>query len=208
MFSILKLNIVQFALWRIIMNQKDKIIQATTELINENQGDLNLVTARKIADKAEVGLGLINYHFGSKDQLITECVQRIIKEQIIVLKPSDSDVVSTIQDDKQRLISWSKQVFEFLYTNRSICGISILGDMHNNEMLSNSVYTQLGLEKAIQSDMDEHKKKQIIFVLVSTMQGAFMQDNVVKNRLGYDLSNQEEREQYIEALVDLLFAGV
>ena len=63
------------------MNQKEKIIAVTTELINENQGDLNMVTARKIADRAKVGLGLINYHFGSKERLITECVQKIINEK-------------------------------------------------------------------------------------------------------------------------------
>lgn len=35
------------------MNQKEKIIAVTTELINENQGDLNMVTARKIAARAQ-----------------------------------------------------------------------------------------------------------------------------------------------------------
>lgn len=190
------------------MNQKEKIIEATTLLINENQGDLNLVTARKIADRAEVGLGLINYHFGSKEQLVTECVQKILAEQIKVYVPDDVTVESTIEEDKKRLTDWAKQIFEFIYENRSIVSISVLGDMRNNLEMSNSVYTQIGLEQAIRSNMDDRKKKQMIFTLTSTMQGAFMQDNVVKSQLGFDFSKKEDREQYIDSLVNLLFMGV
>lgn len=190
------------------MNQKEKIIEATTSLINENKGDLNLVTARKIANRAEVGLGLINYHFGSKEQLVTECVQKILTEQIKVYAPDDVTAMSTIEEDKKRLTDWAKRIFEFIYKNRSIVGISILGDMRNNLEVSNSVYTQIGLEQAIRSNMDDRKKKQMIFTLTSTMQGAFMQDNVVKSRLGFDFSKKEDRDQYIDSLVNVLFMGV
>lgn len=190
------------------MNQKEKIIEATTSLINENKGDLNLVTARKIANRAEVGLGLINYHFGSKEQLVTECVQKILTEQIKVYAPDDVTAMSTIEEDKKRLTDWAKRIFEFIYKNRSIVGISILGDMRNNLEISNSVYTQIGLEQAIRSNMDDRKKKQMIFTLTSTMQGAFMQDNVVKSRLGFDFSKKEDRDQYIDSLVNVLFMGV
>lgn len=190
------------------MNQKEKIIEATTSLINENKGDLNLVTARKIANRAEVGLGLINYHFGSKEQLVTECVQKILTEQIKVYAPDAVTAMSTIEEDKKRLTDWAKRIFEFIYKNRSIVGISILGDMRNNLEISNSVYTQIGLEQAIRSNMDDRKKKQMIFTLTSTMQGAFMQDNVVKSRLGFDFSKKEDRDQYIDSLVNVLFMGV
>lgn len=53
-------------------------MEATTELIEQHNGNIKVITARMIAAKADVGLGLINYHFGSKEKLITECVQRII----------------------------------------------------------------------------------------------------------------------------------
>ena len=59
-------------------NVKNRIIEVTTELIEKHNGNIKDITARMIATKADVGLGLINYHFGSKEKLITECVQRII----------------------------------------------------------------------------------------------------------------------------------
>ena len=59
------------------INVKNRIIEATTELIEQYNGSIKDITARMIAAKAEVGLGLISYHFRSKEKLITECVQRI-----------------------------------------------------------------------------------------------------------------------------------
>ena len=59
-------------------NVKNRIIEVTTELIEQHNGNIKDITARMIAAKAGVGLGLINYHFRSKEKLITECVQRII----------------------------------------------------------------------------------------------------------------------------------
>lgn len=55
---------------------KEIIINTTMELINECNGDVGKITMRKIAQKADIGLGLINYYFGNKNQLITICVQR------------------------------------------------------------------------------------------------------------------------------------
>ena len=63
-------------------NVKDNIIEVTTELIEQLEGNTKSITARMIAEKAGVGLGLINYHCGSKENLITACVQRIIGKVI------------------------------------------------------------------------------------------------------------------------------
>ena len=63
-------------------NVKDRIIEVTTAMIEQHAGDTKAITARVIAEKADVGLGLINYHFGSKENLITTCVQRIISNVV------------------------------------------------------------------------------------------------------------------------------
>ncbi|MBB2183777.1 TetR/AcrR family transcriptional regulator [Lachnospiraceae bacterium MD1] len=189
-----------------IMNQRDKIITVTTELIIESQGDLSQVTARKIANKAEVGLGLIHYHFESKDQLITECVQRIIYKEIRSFVPQNTEYSDNpIEADKQRLTYWAKQVFEFFYANKSISRVSILGDLRNNLTSSNSVDMQRGLLRALTSDIDDAKKKFMIFSLTSIMQAAFLQDNAVKNRLGFDFTKQNDRELFINSVIEELF---
>ena len=80
MFNTIYLNVVQERNTAMDKNAnvKNRIIEVTTELIEKHNGNIKDITARMIATKADVGLGLINYHFGSKEKLITECVQRII----------------------------------------------------------------------------------------------------------------------------------
>ena len=58
-----------------VKNCKEELIAITTALIKENNGDVEKVTIRDIASRSGVSVGLINYHFGDKDKLITECVQ-------------------------------------------------------------------------------------------------------------------------------------
>ena len=60
------------------MDNKEAIIQATIKLIEEKGEHLEEVTVREICKRAGVGLGLVNYHFGNKDNLIELCVERII----------------------------------------------------------------------------------------------------------------------------------
>lgn len=188
------------------MNQREKIINVTTQMIIESNGDLSQVSARKIANKAEVGLGLIHYHFENKDQLITECVQRIIYKEIRAFMPEDTQYSDNpTEADKQRLSHWAKQVFEFFYANQSIARVSILGDMQNNLTRSNSIDMQRGLLLSLSDGIDDDKKKFMVFSLTAIMQAAFLQDNTVNNRLGFDLKKKEDRERFIDSVVEEIF---
>lgn len=191
------------------LNLKETIICATTELIQECDGDIKKITLRKISERANVGLGLINYHFGSKEQLITLCVQRIINNVVMCFSP-DQKIYSkeTGVADKERLGDWAKQVYDFLFDNYAISSISILGDMQNYHPKCNSVYTQKGFSMAIKNDIGEDTKKILVFMLTSAMQVAFLSGESSKEILGYDLKVKEERDKYIESLVELLFVGV
>ncbi len=46
---------------------KETIINATTEFIEQSGEEMKNITARVIADKSGVALGLINYYFESKE---------------------------------------------------------------------------------------------------------------------------------------------
>lgn len=55
------------------METKDKILQATLDMIKQ-EGFEN-VTIRKIAAHSDTNIALINYHFGSKEKLISEAIK-------------------------------------------------------------------------------------------------------------------------------------
>lgn len=184
---------------------KNRIIEITTELLKEYNGDTKRITSRLIAGKAGIGLGSINYFFGSKENLITECIQKSIHKMLSGFTPDITDFTKADGlSDKARLISWAGQTFDFLFENQAVANISILSDMQNYSADSNSVYTQKGFAFAIRNNPDEKTKKLLAFILVSAMQTAFLAKNATKEILGYDLYSKAERDVFISDTVTML----
>ena len=204
------LNIVQGAFIMPSNDEaKESIIQATIELIEASEGNTRNITARAIADKSGVSLGLINYHFGSKDNLIAICCSRIINKTLMSMSPANVDY--TKDDgltDKERLISYAKQTFEFVYANYSTVKISILSDLQDYSPNCNSALTQKGFLLALRGDMPEKQKKLIAFSLASIMQTAFLSGDNAKQITGYDLKIKKQRTAFITDTVTMLFEGV
>ncbi len=185
------------------------IIEATTELLKEYNGDTKRITSRLIAKRAGIGLGSINYFFGSKENLITECIQRIIHNILTGFTPEITDPAKEDGlSDQDRLLSWASQTFDFLFENQAIAKISILNDMQGYSTGSNSVYTQKGFALAIKSSQSEAAKKLLVFILVSSLQTAFLAKDAAKELLGYDLYHKTERDLFIRDTVTLLFRGM
>ena len=187
---------------------KKHIIEITTELLNRYNGDTKKLTSRLIAEKADIGLGSINYFFGSKEKLITECIQRIINKMLKGFASDLTDLPKTDGlTDKDRLISWASQTFNFLFENQAIAGISILNDMQNYSADTNSVYTQKGFAFALKGNKSGETKKLLVFILVSAMQAAFLAKNDAKEIIGYDLYSKPERDRFILNTVTMLLKG-
>ena len=183
-------------------NIKNRIMEATTELIEQHNGNIKVITARMIAAKADVGLGLINYHFGSKEKLITECVQRIIGGVVAGFR-----VEQEFQTDKERLAAWATYVFDFLFEHFAISRVSILGDLQDYTGNCNSVLTQQGFLLSLKDGMSNKDKAMFVFILTAAMQAAFLGSETVKQLLGYDFRKKEDRAAYIGKLIDILFEG-
>ncbi len=187
-------------------NIKEHIMDVTTQLIQESDGDINQITIRRIAERAQVGLGLINYHFGSKDKLILECIQRIINNVVHCFTPEEKTYGEN--DDKYRLVDWAKQVYDFLFENRVISMMSILGDMQDYHAACNSVNTQRGFSLALAGFADDKQERMLAFSLTSIMQVAFLSGEHSKEIIGYDLYKKEERDLFIDTVVEMLFNGI
>ncbi len=188
---------------------KETIINATTELIEQSGGEVKSITARAIADKSGVALGLINYHFESKENLIAICVQRIINKVLMSFAPDKKDYTETDGlTDKQRLTSFAQQTFDFLFDNYAIIKISILSDFKDYKPICNSVYTQMGFRLALRGNISENKKQLIAFSLTSTMQAAFLSGENSKQVTGYNLFEKSERDMFVSDTVSMLMEGI
>ena len=190
-----------------VKNCKEELIAITTALIKENNGDVDKVTIRDIASRSGVSVGLINYHFGDKDKLVAECVQRIISNIVNSFKPTmDVDEsLSKFEKGKMRLIKTAQKVFGFFFEQPSISRVSILDDYRNYSNESSSYFSLRGFSAVIGDAIeDQEEKERISFLLTTSMQVAFLRFLTDTKLLNFDLSKVEDRNNYIEYLVNKL----
>lgn len=185
-------------------NVKESIIKATTELIEENKGDVKAVTSRAIAERSGIALGLINYHFKSKDKLIELCVQRIVNRILLCFYSGTEGGGNVIKS----VINQAKQVMDFFFDNKAMAKIFILSDFKDYRPKNNSVSTQNALKITIGDKVDNRKKRLLCFILTSAIETAFLAGDCSRDILGCDLNDKEERDFFVEDAVYMLFQGV
>lgn len=184
------------------MENKEIIIQATMELIHEKGEHMNEITVREIAKKANVGLGLINYHFENKDKLIELCVERIVNGIVENFRLIREKTEGLNAFDK--LLYLGNMTFTFLFEHYAVSKTSILADMRMPKEDDNTHRTYLAflpLVSACRNDWDKETQKRKTFCLISVMQQSFLRHNVIKQLYGIDLTNSKEREAFHYAIL-------
>ena len=187
---------------------KELLIDQTIELIKESDGNPESITARAIAQRSGVALGLINYHFGSKDNLLAECSDKMINDLLSSMKPGVVKAEDDGLSDRERLTGYAKQTFEYLFANRAIVKMSILSDFRSYGAGTNSALKQKGFQMALRGDIPEKSKRLIAFGLASSMQAAFLAADESKKITGYDLNTKKGRSSFIEDTVNMLMGGI
>ena len=187
---------------------REKIIAATTQLIKDF-GDTSQITVRDIAEKAEVGSALINYHFQTKENLIGVCILSIISQFIEEIerlyRTLDLEPI-----DKLRYVFKAK--CSFLVANPVLSRMSMMLDLSSAGLEDNTdqaakVHVKVLREAFGERKTDNEELFVILHVLMSSIQNAFLRSNVFKINTGIDFFSQEQREQYIDDLVDRVLLG-
>ena len=179
------------------MDNKEAIIQATLELIQENGEHLEAITVREICERAGVGLGLVNYHFGNKDKLIELCVERMINGIV--------EKFQYIREKTEGLTPFEKleylgnMTLDFLFEHYAVSKISVLADMQtpkDNDNTSRTFAAYLPLVSACRPDLDELNVKRKTFCLITVMQQMFLRYDTVSKLMDIDLTKKENREAW------------
>lgn len=188
------------------MDSKEAIIRATVELIEEKGEGLKEITVREICKRAGVGLGLVNYHFGNKDKLIEQCVERIINGTVERFRDIREKTEGLAPFEK--LEHLGNMTLDFLFGHDIVAGISVLTDMRTPKEGDNTHRTYaayLPLVAACRPDWDEATVKRKTFCLISVMQQLFLRREAVSRTLGVDLGKKEARRAlHAQILRDIL----
>ena len=184
------------------MNNRDMIIDKTIELIESNPDGLKHLTIREIAKECNVAVGLVNYHFSSKDALIAESVSKIVNGIIDRFGELKDEIEGLTPIDKLHKLGCI--TLDYLFEHYQISRISILNDMSNPNLLDNysrTVGAYIPLVKAIKKDLSDKEVKAISFTLVTTMQQSFIRHDTIKILLDLDLTVKEDRYKYHRMMI-------
>ncbi len=188
------------------MDSKEAIMQAAIKLIEEKGEHLEEITVREICKRADVGLGLVNYHFGNKDKLIEQCVERMINGIV--------EQLNNMQEKTEGLTPFEKLEYlgnitlDFLFEHNAVSRISVLTDMQTPKDGDNTHRTYaafLPIVAACRPDLDESTIKRKALYLITVMQQIFLRYETVSRILGIDLEKRENRMAFhTQVLHDIL----
>lgn len=181
---------------------KQRLMEVATDLLQETGGNPGAITARAIAERAGVSVGLMNYHFQSKEHLLRLCVQRLIQQVVEGFVPPGGGH----GEDGQRLAAWANAVWDFLQAHPGASRYSILDDLQQDSPASNTVRTQRGFARAL-TQGDGQRQALVAFALTSALQMAFLCPNTAREALGVDLTQPEARVAWVASLAALLCGG-
>ncbi len=177
---------------------RENIIRQTICLIEEADGAIEDITMRKIAERAGVGVGLANHYFKSKESLIEICVQTIISEVIRSFRPEGCGSNNPIDITKYT----AKQVMDFLMDHKQISKVSILGDLKKPMVMDNTMKTVGGFGRCLSGGEPTNSNLIDSFLITSVLQEAFLRKDVLKDSLGIDFYDKEERDGFIDYIVE------
>lgn len=187
------------------MNNKEMIIQATISLINEKGENVNNITMREICQKANVGLGLVNYHFENKEKLIATCVERIVNGIVSRFAEMSEKVKDCTPFEK--LDYFGNMTLTFLFDHYAISRISILTDMqtpNENDNTHRTYLAYLPLVATCRPDWDKNKVAEMTYCLITIMQQSFLRHEVIRKTQGINLKNSKERKMFHKKMIENL----
>lgn len=176
---------------------RQMILQAASDLIEEVD-DPEAITVRQVADRAKVGTGLINYHFTSKNNLLSVVVANkmakmafslLTFEKISELNPSD------------KLKTILKELFSYAQKHEKLVRFTITQNLLQGEMKT-PLFLIPVLQEIFGEDKSEMQLRIIALQILFPIQIASLNPDEFLLYSGIDLYDTKQRNEYIEILAD------
>ena len=174
---------------------RERIRSAAKELLLE-KNDIESITVRQIANRANVGVGLVNYHFSSKDALLAEVVSERMNE-IIRYDLDNADGLSP----KEKLQTILIQLFDMGAEYLPLLQFLIRKEIEDGNM-DTALELVPFLRSAFGSDTDEMKLRVLALQILFPLQMTCISPEKFKLYSGIDVLNGEERKKYVIQLID------
>ena len=179
---------------------KEKLLDATFALMEELDDPLG-VTSRQIAERAGTKPSMINYCFGSRENLIYRTFQ---KQYLGFLDGSEiADLIASDISPKELLKKLHFIVAKCLVDNPKFTK-AITGYILFNRDLSQESFSFAYVKKHYAGRRTDEECRLIAYEMSSMMQLLIYRKNDIKNDFGIDLDNEDELRRCIDMRTDLL----
>jgi AcrR family transcriptional regulator len=185
------------------LNTKDKILEATLNIISE-EGFQN-VTIRKIAVVADVNVAAVNYHFGSKDNVINEALEYLMIQSKSIFKclkntneAPELRLRTFIDKYTKNLIKYPDQIknliHQSIYENSTKNKFQEYLEMEGVELIKATI-------KQIRPDKDDVTLQILVTQLLSCLLFPVLLGDRATEIFGIKLNDPKKRNAYIELLI-------
>jgi AcrR family transcriptional regulator len=180
---------------------KQLILQTTLQLL-ETQG-LKNVNIRKIAAQAGVNVAAVNYHFGSKDQVIYEALE-ILRNNF---EAAFNHLQSSQKPPRERLVGFMTAYCETVFTYPNLVKAFISQNLNSDfqKNYSNFVRTEgLALIAQIINEihpMDEEQLRMKAFQMMSSLVLILLVGKETASVIGLDFTDKNTLAKYIQLII-------
>jgi len=179
---------------------KDRLLDAAFELM-EKAEDPMAVTSREIAARAEVKPAMINYCFGSRENLIYNAFQ---KQYLSFLKDKEVEKVVNSDLPPQEILKKLHYVVADCLVKNHTFTKAITGFVLFKRDLGQESFSFNYVKKAYKGRKTDAECKLIAYELSTMMQLIIYRKEDIKKDFGIDLDDSEQLRHYIDMRVDLL----
>ena len=182
---------------------KDKLMEATLHLM-ENMEDPMKVTSREIAQQAQVQPAMINYCFGSRENLIYATFQ---KEYLAFVQEDEvKEILSSDLEPKEILKRIHFIVARCLVQNykftRAITALVLF-----QRDLGKGSFSYPYVKAHFQGKKTDKECKLIAYELSTMMQIMIYRKDDIRKDFGIDLDDEKELRKYVDMRIELLLGG-
>lgn len=185
------------------LNTKDKILEATLNIIS-NEGFQN-VTIRKIAIVAGVNVAAINYHFGSKDNVINESLEYLMIQSKTIFKCLKSNDEAPELRLKTFIDKYARNLVKYPDQIKNLIHQSIYENSTKNKFQEYLEMEGVGLIKATIQQIRPNENDVTVQILTAQLLSCLLFPVLLGNRdaeiLGIELNDPKTRNAYIEMLI-------
>ena len=174
---------------------RKRILESAFHILQEKK-DPDAVTVREVAARAEVGIGLINYHFESKDKMLMEAAGNAMSKAAKQWKELEGD--DSI-DPKETLFQMLSQLSdmgsEYIYLTKMAARF---------ELVEGEVGTPLFILPYVKriTGFEDLKARLIAFALMSAFQSAVLRPEAFEAYTGFRIQDKKERDEIISQLIN------